>query len=332
MDSALPSTRDIAQQLGINRKTVARVYDELLALGLIYTQPKRGTFVANRGLSDRLPTTHQHLEPHDAVNNKQQAIQQLIQKSVLQHTRRAALHIHKLQFNDFDAGGLHLLRQMLANQLAHEKKLLVAPQHIICSTWLALEHSLLLTLKQRGMLLLDTYTAKRMAAHLHAYQIDIQILPELSAQHSPSTLIEQIEKYCINYPVSSLWLGIESLVHAQHGNMQTALAQRIQDYDLLLIEDMQSEALHPYGMSTISVMAPQHSLLLGSLYGSYCDMFNLYFMTTPDRCHQALLNEMDIHHQQTMMLNMLAQSELLRRGDYKKLMHRIQQLISLQIG
>jgi DNA-binding transcriptional regulator YhcF (GntR family) len=44
--SRLPSVRDLAQELGLAHMTVVQVYKELLSLGLIVTQPGRGTFVA----------------------------------------------------------------------------------------------------------------------------------------------------------------------------------------------------------------------------------------------------------------------------------------------
>ncbi len=42
----LPSVRELAQDLGVAHMTVVQVYKELLSLGLIVTQPGRGTFVA----------------------------------------------------------------------------------------------------------------------------------------------------------------------------------------------------------------------------------------------------------------------------------------------
>ncbi len=43
----LPTTRQLAVQLGINFNTVARAYRKLDQEGLISTQPGRGTFVLN---------------------------------------------------------------------------------------------------------------------------------------------------------------------------------------------------------------------------------------------------------------------------------------------
>ncbi|MFC4454028.1 GntR family transcriptional regulator [Deinococcus sonorensis] len=45
--SRLPSVRELSQELGLAHVTVAQVYKELLALGLIVTHPGRGTFVAD---------------------------------------------------------------------------------------------------------------------------------------------------------------------------------------------------------------------------------------------------------------------------------------------
>jgi GntR family transcriptional regulator / MocR family aminotransferase len=45
---ALPGTRTLAVDLGVNRKTVILAYDELTAQGWIETQAKRGSFVSRR--------------------------------------------------------------------------------------------------------------------------------------------------------------------------------------------------------------------------------------------------------------------------------------------
>ena len=44
--SVLPSTRELAGELQINRKTVVIAYDELIAQGWLKTDPMRGTFVS----------------------------------------------------------------------------------------------------------------------------------------------------------------------------------------------------------------------------------------------------------------------------------------------
>lgn len=315
-DSALPSTREIAKQLGINRKTVARVYEELLAQGLIYTQAKRGTFVAKLGATEE-PTQPLLTEtcPITPLTEETQTIQALIQSLVLRHTRRAALHVPKLQSGDYDQGGLHSLRQMLASQLAHEKKMLIAPQQLACSTWPVLEHRLLRMFKERdGAIFTDD-------AQIHAW-LQQQGVTVYTSQCLPDALITQIEKYCINYPVNTLWLSADTLKLAT----QAKLAQCILDYRLLLIEDLRLHAGQDSSTYALASRLPEQTIVLGSLYGNYCDMFNLYYLTAPAALVATLLNPIDRQQQQSLLLNMLAQTELLKRGDYKKLMHRITQL------
>ncbi len=42
----LPSTRDLATQLGVSRKTTLDVFERLLAEGFLHARPGSGTFVA----------------------------------------------------------------------------------------------------------------------------------------------------------------------------------------------------------------------------------------------------------------------------------------------
>lgn len=55
-NSMLPGTRSLAEQLGVNRKTVQQVYEELESQGWLITKPRCGTFIADitpeQGLSE----------------------------------------------------------------------------------------------------------------------------------------------------------------------------------------------------------------------------------------------------------------------------------------
>lgn len=48
---ALPGTRELANKLGVNRKTVVQAYEELISQGWLVSENKRGTFVSSRILS-----------------------------------------------------------------------------------------------------------------------------------------------------------------------------------------------------------------------------------------------------------------------------------------
>ena len=55
-NSMLPGSRSLAEQLGVNRKTVQQVYEELESQGWLITKPRCGTFIADitpeQGLSE----------------------------------------------------------------------------------------------------------------------------------------------------------------------------------------------------------------------------------------------------------------------------------------
>ncbi len=60
---ALPGTRELANTLGINRKTVVQAYEELIAQGWLTAESKRGTFVSSRILS-----VNQHPKPVKSID------------------------------------------------------------------------------------------------------------------------------------------------------------------------------------------------------------------------------------------------------------------------
>ncbi|MBI5154722.1 GntR family transcriptional regulator [Candidatus Poribacteria bacterium] len=45
----LPSIRDVAIEVRVNRNTIARVYNELEREGIVYSRPGQGCFVSDRG-------------------------------------------------------------------------------------------------------------------------------------------------------------------------------------------------------------------------------------------------------------------------------------------
>lgn len=52
---ALPSIRPLAEELRVNRNTIAKAYSELESLGLVETQPGRGCFLKGNHTALRMP-------------------------------------------------------------------------------------------------------------------------------------------------------------------------------------------------------------------------------------------------------------------------------------
>ncbi|WP_047532638.1 MocR-like pyridoxine biosynthesis transcription factor PdxR [Methylotenera sp. N17] len=88
--TAMPGTRELAENLGVNRKTVVLAYDELIAQGWLTTESRRGTFV-----SAKLPL---FLAP----NHSKPSVSQL-PTSRLDHyaaTIQSNAETHIIDFND----------------------------------------------------------------------------------------------------------------------------------------------------------------------------------------------------------------------------------------
>jgi len=80
-DDALPSVRSLATELGINPNTVAKAYQELERMGVIYTAVGKGSFVrANYQLSQEF-ISQQLIKAQELL---QQCLQMGIAKSQLQ--------------------------------------------------------------------------------------------------------------------------------------------------------------------------------------------------------------------------------------------------------
>jgi GntR family transcriptional regulator/MocR family aminotransferase len=325
--SALPSSRDIAQRLGINRKTVSRVYEELSAQGLIYTQPKRGTFVAETPLAHSavpLSSLDQNNSASTPADNTAHSIHQLIQKACIHHIRRAALHMHKVRPQDYDVTGLFNLKHMLANLLAHERRYLISPERIACGAWLTLQSAMIHSLDlENGFLLVDAVVNHTMEDYLKKQGIAVLRLPDM-AHGQAKALAEQIEKYCINYPVAAIWCDSTRFTSRHRPEAEQALlSQKLADYDVLLIDDQRNALPDLHGHMPLAAKYAR-SYLLGSLYGDFCDRFNLSYVASNLGFSNDFILELNEQQQQSALLNMLAQSELIKRGEYKKLLTTIQ--------
>jgi GntR family transcriptional regulator/MocR family aminotransferase len=93
--TAMPSTRDLATNLKVNRKTVVLAYEELVAQGWLSTEKRRGTFV-----SANLPkfTSLEHLPSHHFEGNLATSSSLYIQQPVRQKAQ--TLSNNTIDFND----------------------------------------------------------------------------------------------------------------------------------------------------------------------------------------------------------------------------------------
>jgi GntR family transcriptional regulator/MocR family aminotransferase len=64
--SAVPSTRELAKQLGVSRNTIASAYEVLISEGYLYAEPAAGTFVCKTIPDEHMRTEGSGLEARSA--------------------------------------------------------------------------------------------------------------------------------------------------------------------------------------------------------------------------------------------------------------------------
>ncbi|MFI7902746.1 PLP-dependent aminotransferase family protein, partial [Acinetobacter baumannii] len=138
----LPGSRILSKELGINRKTVQAVYEELEAQGWLVTRPRKGTFVA-----DVLPEKKPQIEPRaDRKVSDKPIIQQVAQRPhndgvpdprlipyelFSRAYRHALIKITQNQYMGYgDPRGMAELRQALKQMLSMERFMNVAEDEI----------------------------------------------------------------------------------------------------------------------------------------------------------------------------------------------------------
>ncbi len=145
--SMLPGSRSLAEKLGVNRKTVQQVYEELEAQGWLTTRPRSGTFIsetlpeyglsnsvkellnnANKtenttGLVDDLYQDAVNIQPQLSSNNDGTPDSRLIPYELLARTyRKTCIEMHRHPTSGYgDPRGTNELRESLAKMLSEDR-------------------------------------------------------------------------------------------------------------------------------------------------------------------------------------------------------------------
>lgn len=150
--SPLPSSRKLAQDLGVHRNTVIAAYNELAAEGWIETRPAQGTFVS-RELPERYPTppkvgvsrasphyalpplahAHRRSPPRGVLNlSGGMPDPRLLPTELLGRAMRRMLKLHGPKLMNYgDAQGYLPLREQMAEMLAATRGIAVTADEIM---------------------------------------------------------------------------------------------------------------------------------------------------------------------------------------------------------
>lgn len=343
----LPGTRELSQRLGINRKTVIRVYDELTAQGWLYTEDKRGTFVRHQ------PPAMQATEFLNTLNIDGIHSQMLQQDSVLSSpdvgggldlsyphgdhrifnfeslvraTRHAMITTKRIGHQKLHHPfGLPALRHALAQMLNFEQGFTVAPPQlcVVPTLHIALDIVAKAMFKKGDYLLLESLHNANTSAAFQHQNVHIQTVKH----HGQGVDLEDLEKLCINYPVRAVYVSPNCQqpttvqMTAENRAQLIKLAKR---YDFYIIED-NTHAQFSYESTapmSLASLAQQQVIYIGSLGHLFNASYKAVYMAIPQHllrsAEQMLVNFGDSSN----LINELTLTELLLSGEVKKQLKR----------
>jgi len=347
----LPGSRELSQQLGINRKTVIRVYDELVAQGWLYSEDKRGTFVRQQqpvesanflSSLQALPqqhTTTLHLEQpayahHDLSEDTfdlsyPYGDSRLFNLQALVRATRHALIATKRQ-HPLKLHGLAPLCQAIAHMLNFEQGMDVAAEQLLITpsaqTSLQIVAS---TLFAKGdYVVLEALHAPATAAAFKKNHAHIQTVKH----HQHGVDIDDLEKLCINYPVRAIYVSPECqqpTTWRMSTDNRAQLLKLAKRYDFYVIED-HTHASFQYAKHSLPTLASidqaERVIYLGSLAHMLNASYRASYIISPQQLHATFVQKLNTINDSHDQLQTLALTELLLSGEVKKQLKRAQKI------
>jgi GntR family transcriptional regulator/MocR family aminotransferase len=132
----LPSTRGLAQELGLSRGTVSAAYDQLVEEGYLTTRPGSGTKVAEapqRAQVPARPATTPATPRHD-LRPGLPDVSAFPTRAWLASTRRVLTHARPEVFGTGDPQGRIELRNALADYLGRTRGVIASPDRIVITS------------------------------------------------------------------------------------------------------------------------------------------------------------------------------------------------------
>ncbi|MBD8150441.1 PLP-dependent aminotransferase family protein [Pseudomonas fluorescens] len=350
----LPGTREMAQLLDVNRKTVILAYEEALTKGWLISEPRRGTFVNAQLTPKQLPghalqsfappILAQPVVPYFAHNAQVTALQhrhdalffdngtsdhRLLPQAVLHRYYRNALRnsfaSNTLRYGS-EGTGYHL-RCALAEMLRSNRGLAANAENICLTqgTQMSLYLSASLLIKPGDVVLVERLSYppaweifRQLGAHLVTVDMDEE-----------GCRTDQIDRLCREHTVRMIYVT----PHHQFPTTVSLHAARRQQlltlaalHDFCIIEEDYDHEFHfngrPY-LPLASDRSQRHVIYIGSLSKALGSTFRCSYIVAPAEVVEAL------HRNAALMLgdaDAVAQkmlADLINEGELKKHLRRV---------
>jgi GntR family transcriptional regulator/MocR family aminotransferase len=352
--TAMPGTRELAEHLEVNRKTVILAYDELIAQGWLITQNRRGTFVSSKlpsfsiyprvnkqastiaaDSSGRAPslTDYQALPSHTKL---QQLIDfndgipdtRLIPFGILSRAFRHALlapsQSNKLGYGD--PKGMLVLRNAIATMLNIERGLNVDADNICIArgSQMGIFLAARVLIKSNDYVVVESlsYPPAREAFRSCGANILTVGLDDYGVD------VISLEKLCRKYPIRAIYVT----PHHQFPTTVMMTAERrlkllmlAKQYDFTIIEDDYDHEFHFSHHPVFPLASTSHDgrvVYVGSLSKVLAPGLRVGYLVASKTFIQLCANEVMLIDRQGNSVTELAVAELMDSGEIKRHIRR----------
>ena len=342
---ALPGTRELAIQLGVNRKTVVQSYEELIAQGWLTTESKRGTFVSSRILTvgnnpkpiKKLDFAFKNKTVIEYKSNANKKLERdfihfgdgssdsrLIPLEVLSRAMRHAL-ISTIRTNKQaydEPKGTMILRQAILHMLNMDRGLHADVENICIVRGRQMGFFLVgrVLVRQNDVIVMEKLCDQLASNAFKSCGAKIITV----AQHENGIDLDALEQLCKTTTIRAVYVSphyqIPTTVTMPIANRKRLL-NLAEEYNFLIIEDDHDFEFHfskrPI-MPIASLDKPNRVIYIGSLSNVLVPGFRLGFVVASREIIKHFSNEIMMIDRQGNAMTELAVAELLHTGEINR--------------
>lgn len=342
----LPGSRSLSKELGINRKTVQAVYEELEAQGWLVTRPRKGTFVADilpekqlkiesvneRKVNDRPTIQEVTLYPHnDGVPDPRLIPYELFSRAY----RHALIKITQNQYMGYgDPRGMIELRQALQKMLSMERFMSVAEDEIciVRGSQMGIFLASRALPNRQGVIVVEElyYPSAFKAFQSNGFQV---VSVKLDEQ---GIVIEDLEWILQEHSVAAIY----TTPHHQYPTTVTmTMSRRLQLLELskkwgfYIIEDDYDHEFHYDSRPMPPLASLPHSELVihvGSLSKVFAPGIRLGYIVASASVIQSITEDILLIDRQGNNITELALADLMQRGEIKRHIRKMKKIYQLR--
>lgn len=342
----LPGSRSLSKELGINRKTVQAVYEELEAQGWLVTRPRKGTFVADilpekqlqiesvneRKVNDRPTIQEVALYPHnDGVPDPRLIPYELFSRAY----RHALIKITQNQYMGYgNPQGMIELRQALQKMLSMERFMSVAEDEIciVRGSQMGIFLASRALPNRQGVIVVEElyYPSAFKAFQSNGFQV---VSVKLDEQ---GIVIEDLERILQEHSVAAIY----TTPHHQYPTTVTMpMSRRLQLLELskkwgfYIIEDDYDHEFHYDSRPMPPLASLPHSELVihvGSLSKVFAPGIRLGYIVASASVIQSIIEDILLIDRQGNNITELALADLMQRGEIKRHIRKMKKIYQLR--